>query len=88
MNQLDSKKMSKLAYKQGCLFGKTLTLSDSDWDKLNDLSKALSGDWERVLTHDLASVLPEKYQESVSIEASKYSSYSGFIVGVLDALVS
>ncbi|MCZ8025501.1 MAG: hypothetical protein PX481_18700 [Microcystis sp. M53603_WE2] len=80
--------MTKTAYNQGCLFGKTLTLSDSDWENLTELSKAVSGDWERVLVHDLANILPKKYQESVSIEASKYSSYSGFIVGVLDALVS
>lgn len=80
--------MTKTAYNQGCLFGKTLTLSDSDWENLNELSKAVYGDWERVLTHDIANILPEKYQESVSIEASKYSSYSGFIIGVLDSLVS
>lgn len=80
--------MNKSAYNQGCLFGKTLTLSDSDWNKLNELSKAVYGDWERVLTHDIVDILPEKYQESVSIEASKHSSYSGFIVGVLDSLVS
>jgi len=80
--------MTKTAYNQGCLFGKTLTLSDSDWENLNELSKAVSGNWEQVLVHDLANILPEKYQESVSIEASKYSSYSGFIVGVLDSLVS
>jgi len=80
--------MNKSAYKQGSNFAKTLTLTDNEWETLNDLSKALSGDWERVLTHDLASVLPEKYQESVSIEASKYSSYSGFIFGVLDSLIS
>jgi len=80
--------MTKTAYNQGRLFGKTLTLSDSDWENLNELSKAVSGNWEQVLVHDLANILPEKYQESVSIEASKYSSYSGFIVGVLDSLVS
>lgn len=80
--------MNKSAYNQGCLFGKTLTLSDSDWENLNELSKSVSGNWERVLTHDLINILPEKYQESVRIEASKYSSYSGFIVGVLDSLVS
>jgi len=79
--------MNKSAYKQGRLFGKTLTLSDSDWENLNELSKAVYGDWERVLTHDIVNILPEKYQETVSIEASKYSSYSGFIVGVLDSLV-
>jgi hypothetical protein len=80
--------MTKTAYNQGCLFGKTLTLSDSDWENLNELSKAVYGDWERVLTHDIVNILPKKYQESVSIEASKYSSYSGFIIGVLDSLVS
>lgn len=80
--------MNKSAYNEGRLFGKTLSLSDSDWQNLNELSKSVSGDWERVLTHDIANILPEKYRESVSIEASKYSSYSGFIVGVLDALVS
>ncbi|MFN9655814.1 MAG: hypothetical protein ACK55Q_08845 [Dolichospermum sp.] len=80
--------MTKTAYNQGCLFGKTLTLSDSDWENLNELSKAVYGDWERVKTHDIVNILPEKYQESVSIEASKYSSYSGFIVGLLDSLVS
>ncbi|MBE8996163.1 hypothetical protein [Microcystis aeruginosa] len=80
--------MNKSAYKQGCLFGKTLTLTDNEWETLNDLSKAICGDWERVLTHDYSSILPEKYQETVSIEASKHSSYFGFIVGVLDALVS
>lgn len=79
--------MNKSAYNQGCLFGKTLTLSDSDWENLNELSKSVSGDWERVLTHDIVNILPEKYQESVTIEANKYSSYSGFIVGVLDSLV-
>ena len=80
--------MTKTAYNQGCLFCKTLTLSDSDWENLNELSKAVYGDWERVLTHDIVNILPKKYQESVSIEASKYSSYSGFIIGVLDSLVS
>ncbi|MCA2553023.1 MAG: hypothetical protein IM466_04585 [Microcystis sp. M04BS1] len=79
--------MNKSAYKQGSNFAKTLTLTDNEWETLNDLSKAICGDWERVLTHDYSSILPEKYQETVSIEASKYSSYSGFIFGVLDSLI-
>lgn len=83
------REMNDKSYQQGCLFGETLTLTDDEHKELSQLSKAIHGNWERVVTQDPASMIPETYQEIVTSEAAKYprSRYSDFIFGVLDGLV-